>query len=202
MFLGIILLFVNIFSHVFILDSKLSAKSHLLIKNNINLLTLKQIEQFPFIENYQCMKIKDGSYFINVTAYEPICFIKIQDEQDKVCTSCARIVPADFYTQQCLNDLPVVKAQEDDPKFFLLAEWPRFCFTNYQIDWQNAEKIFLKNQTGLIIATTANKPLTIEIEKIIQDLKSKKKIPDNAFLDIRFVDQIILKGVIGNGKSF
>lgn len=202
MFLGIILLFINIFSHVFILDSKLSTKSHLLIKNNINLLTLKKIEQFPFIKNYQCMKIKDGSYYINVTACDPICFIKILNEQDKVCTSCSRIVPADFYTQQYLNNLPVVKAQKDDPKFFLLAEWPRFCFASYQIDWQSSEKLFLKNQSGLVVITTANKPITLEIEKIIQDLKSKKKIPDKAILDIRFADQIILKGGMGNGKSF
>jgi hypothetical protein len=202
MFLGIILFVINIFSHVFILDSKLSAKSNSLIKKNINLLTTKKIEPFPFIENYLCIKINDNSYLINVTAYEPICFIKIHNQESKVCTIGSRIVPAEFYSQHCLDNLPVVMAQQDDHKFNLLGSWPTACFSDYQIDWQTAEKIFLKNQSGMVIITTANKPITFEIEKIIQDLKFKNKIPAKAILDIRYADQIILKGDKGNGKSF
>jgi hypothetical protein len=202
MFLGIILFVINIFSHVFILDSKLSAKSHSIIKNSINLLITQKIDELPFIENYQCIKIKDGKYFIKLIAYTPICFINILNQESKVCTNGAHIVSADFYANECLDKLPIITAWQDDSKFNQLANWPTDCFANYQIDWQTAEKIFLKNQSGMVIITTANKPITMEIEQIIQDLKSKNKIPAKAILDIRFADQIILKGDKGNGKSF
>lgn len=202
MILAIILFIVNLNSHVLIIDPQLSAKAKAIIKNSINLLTTKQIEQLPFVKNYQCIKIKDDNYFIKLSAYAPICFIQIIDQEPKVCTSGSRIVSADFYSQECLNNLPVINARQDDNKFNLLANWPAFCFTDYQIDWQAAEKILLKGHSGLLIISTINKPITKEIEKIIYDLQLKNKIPDKAVLDIRFADQIILKGGMVNGKSF
>jgi hypothetical protein len=202
MFYSIFLFIINIYSHVFIIDSRLSAKTHSIIKANINLLTTQKIDELPFIENYQCIKIKDDKYFIKLTAYTPICFINILNQESKVCTNGAHIVSSDFYANECLDKLPVINARQDDSKFNQLANWPTDCFADYQIDWQTAEKIFLKNQSGMVIITTANKPITMEIEQIIQDLKFKNKISDKAILDIRFADQIILKGDKGNGKSF
>jgi hypothetical protein len=202
MFYSIFLFIINIYSHVFIIDHRLSAKSHSIIKDNINLLITQKIDELPFIKNYQCIKIKNDNYFIKLSAYTPICLLKIHDQESKVCTDGACIVSADSYAPECLNNLPIIIARQDDSKFNLLAYWPTFNFVDYQIDWVTAEKIILKSQAGLLFITTVNKPITKELEKIIYDLQLKNKIPDKAVLDIRFADQIILKGGRVNGKSF
>jgi hypothetical protein len=194
MFYTIFLFIINIYSHVFIIDSRLSAKSHSIIKDNLNLLTTQQIDELPFIKNYQCIKIKDDHYFIKLSAYTPICLLKIHDQVSKVCTDGACIVSADSYAPECLNNLPIITARQDDSKFNLLAHWPTFNFSDYQIDWATAENIRLKSQSGLLLITTVNQPITRELEKIIHDLQFKNKISNKSVLDIRFADQIILKG--------
>ena len=97
-----------------------------------------------------------------------------------------------------INNLPKVKSAFFDKKLGFLATLPEFCFEKYKIELESQEEIFFKNK-HLKIISSIEKSFTLDLEEKINQLIVHKKIPNSATLDVRFADQIILKGREGHG---
>jgi hypothetical protein len=201
MFISIIFIFINTCSHIYNLDPRLSLKACDIIKKHFDSLPIKNIaiqkSDLPFLSSFFCLKHKPDSFYIFANCYEPICLIELSNNL-KVCVSSGLIFDSEFYNLEIINNLPKIKSAFFDKKLGFLATLPEFCFEKYKIELESQEEIFFKNK-HLKIISSIEKSFTLDLEEKINQLIVHKKIPNSATLDVRFADQIILKGREGHG---
>lgn len=194
----------QLWSHIWKWDQRLSNTSQELVKDYVSKLDGQKFSfqptELPFISSLSILKKDENSFYIAAHAQEPVCLIEIIDDKLKrICVRCGLVLAADFYSDSVVNSLPKVKASQLDGGLKSLATLPDFCLQNYKIEWYSPEKIFFIQSNYKVLASVA-RPLTLDIERKIEEklnnLVSKKK---PIVFDIRFADQIILKGRQGHG---
>lgn len=188
----LIFTFLNLFSHVWNLDERLSEYACSLIHNAIENNELNA-DKFPFLASLNCINYKKDSFLVNSHAHEPVYCLVLPKNILKIGLRNGDIIDSQFFKDHIIEKLPKVSAAKIDDKMSILAILPDFCWECYEIKWESPEKIIFLNSIYQIICCF-DRVLTLDLEAKIKKIISKKQLQPGAVFDVRFKDQIILKG--------
>jgi len=189
----LIFTFLNLFSHVWNLDGRLSDYSCSLIYDAVENSDNLSVDKFPFLASFNCIKYKKDLFLVNTHAHEPVYCLVLPKSILKIGLRNGDIIDSQFFKELVIEKLPKVSADKVDDKMSILSMLPDFCWEFYEIKWDSPEKIIFSNSDYQIICCT-ERVLTLDLEAKIKKIISKKQLQSGAVFDVRFKDQIILKG--------